>query len=158
MCIICASAGEDPEAIDVGMKWVRGWLMEHRLASRMPNRKYKVARWVLSERMCIYWLNIHKLRCWIILEFGYDPDCRNVDQMPLHRNEAGSKCYGTIVLKNQDTVPLIENHASTRERYSLSTVTDSNEDRINSELPGFEIMFKAEGKQKEQSFRHMQLA
>ena len=46
------------------------------------------------------------------------------------------------------TVPLIENHASTRERWSLSTVTDSNEKRAI-ECPGFEIMMKAEtGKQK----------
>ena len=43
------------------------------------------------------------------------------------------------------TVPLIENHASTRERWSLSTVTDSNKRRVEKRLPGFEIMFKADG-------------
>ena len=42
--VLCVNAGEDPEPIDVGMRWVWAWLREHRLTSRMPNRKYKVAR------------------------------------------------------------------------------------------------------------------
>ena len=32
---------------------------------------------------------------------------------------------------------------------SVSTVTDSNEDRVRREVPGFEIMFKANGKKKQ---------
>ena len=35
------------------------------------------------------------------------------------------------------------------ERLSLNSVTDSSNERINQELPGFELMFKAEGKIKE---------
>ena len=46
-------------------------------------------------------------------------------------------------------VPLVENHAATRERWSLNSVTDSSAERIRKELPGFELMFKAEGKLKE---------
>ena len=69
--------------------------------------------------------------------------------MPLHRNEPGRKTYKTISIRNATQVPLLEKHAATRERMSLSTVTDSNEDRISNErLPGFEIMFKAEGRKK----------
>ena len=47
------------------------------------------------------------------------------------------------------TVPLIENHAATRERWSLNSVTDSCVDRVCKRLPGFELMFEAEGKDKE---------
>jgi len=91
---------------------------------------------------------------WVILEHGYDPDMRNVDQAPFHKNEAGSKTYGTVVMKGSHKVPLLEGHAATRERFSLSTVTDSNEDRIrNKELPGFEVMFKAAGKVKEKKLQ-----
>ena len=47
-------------------------------------------------------------------------------------------------------MPLIENHAATRERWSLSSLTDSAEEQISgNNMPGFEIMFKAEGKQVE---------
>ncbi len=42
-------------------------------------------------------------------------------------------------------MPLIENHAATRERMSLNSITDSCEERVLRQLPGFELMFKAEG-------------
>ena len=46
------------------------------------------------------------------------------------------------------------NHAATRERMSLSTVTDSNEDRIrNGQLQGFELMFKADGQKKQKDLQ-----
>ena len=100
--------------------------------------------------LCILWPNIHKWRFWVQLEFGYDPHFRNVDQTPLHKNESGSKVYKTISFKNAYSVPLLENHAAARERISVSSVTDSNEHRIRHErLPGFEVMFKAEGHKKQ---------
>ena len=42
-------------------------------------------------------------------------------------------------------VPLLENHAATRERWSLNSITDSCEERVHRVLPGFELMLKAEG-------------
>ena len=111
--VICCDLEEEPEHVDVGPKWVKCWLREVRLTHRMPNRKYKVRRWVLAERLCIFWLNVHRIRMWILLEFGYDPDFRNVDQSPFHKNEAGSKSYGTVVMRGAPTVPLIEGHAAT---------------------------------------------
>ena len=74
---------------------------------------------------------------------------RNVDQSPFHSNEAGSQEVGTLALKGAPTVPLIENHAATRERMSLNSVTDSSPERIRRRLPGFELMFRADGKQVE---------
>ena len=139
----------EPERVQVDAGWLRGWLAEYRLTSRRPNRKFKVSRVVLLERLKIFWIVTAKLRMLIILTFGYDPKFRNVDQSPFHGNEAGSAECNTIALKGAPTVPLVENHAATRERWSLNSMTDSSRERISQELPGFELMFKAEGKVKE---------
>ena len=136
--------------MDVTPKYIRGWLAELRLSNRMPNRTLKVRRFVLEERLAIWWINTAVIRRWVQLEFGYDPHFRNVDHTPFHRNAAGSKTCKAISAGVSMRVPLIEGHAATRERMSVSTVTDSNEHRIRrGELPGFEVMFKAEGRRKE---------
>jgi len=145
----CLTNKVNPERVRVDAKWLRRWLAEYRLTSRRPNRKFKVSRVVLSERLKIFWIVTAKLRMLIILTFGYDPKFRNVDQSPFHCNEAGSAECSTIALKGAPTVPLVENHAATRERWSLNSMTDSSRERIARELPGFELMFKAEGKVKE---------
>ena len=46
-------------------------------------------------------------------------------------------------------VPLKENHAATRDRWSLKVLTDSNKERVKAQLPGFECMFKHAGKIKQ---------
>ena len=107
-------------------------------------------RWLLMQRLEIFWIVTAKLRTMVMLHFGYDPTFKNIDQSPFHQNEAGSKEWGTLALVGQHTVPLIENHAATRERWSLNSLTDSAEEQISDDnMPGFEIMFKAEGKQVE---------
>ena len=125
-------------------RWLNELLDEYRLSSRVPNRKFKVPRWVLAERLNMFWIASAKLRKLVILTFGYDPRFRNVDQSPFHGNEAGSAACNTIALKGAPTVPLIENHVATRDRVSLNSVTDSSQERISQELPGFELMFRAE--------------
>ena len=76
----------EAERVQVDARWLRGWLAEYRLTSRRPNRKFKVARWVLAERLKIFWIVTAKLRILIKLTFGYDPKFRNVDQSPFHGN------------------------------------------------------------------------
>ena len=120
-------------------------LYEYRISSRKPDRKFKVPRWVLGERLEIFWLSVIKIRALIFLHFGYDPDCKNIDQSPFHGNEAGSKACNTLALKGAPTVPLIENHAATRTRWSLNSITMSSAEKIKRRLPGFEIMFQADG-------------
>jgi hypothetical protein len=80
---------------------------------------------------------------------NYDPKMRHIDQSPFHANEAGSAECNTLALTGAPTVPLIEDHAATRERWSLNSVTDSCKERVLKEIPGFELMFKFEGKNKE---------
>ena len=142
----CVNRNIKPETVRINDRWVNDWLIEHRLTQRMPNRKWKVSRPTLKERPLIYWTMIHKLRKFIVLAKGYDPDMRNLDQSPFHMNEAGSHVTGTIAMKGAPVIPLLENHGHTRERWSLNSVTDSSEERINSgQLPGFEAVFKATG-------------
>ena len=145
----CLKNNVDPERVQVNGVWLNSFLAEYRLTSRRPNRKFKVPRAVLAERLNIFWIVTAKLRKLIILTFGYEPKFRNVDQFPFHGNEAGSAECNTITLKGAPTVPLVENHVATRERWSLNSVTDSSPERISNELPGFELMFKVEGKVKE---------
>ena len=57
----------EPETVDVGPRSLKRWLIEVRLASRQR------LRYVLAERFCIFWLNVHKWRYWVFLVFGYDP-------------------------------------------------------------------------------------
>ena len=135
--------------MQVDGKRLNGVLAEYRLSDRKPNRKFKVPRWVLAQRLKMVWIASAKIRKLVLLTFGYDPTCRNVDQSPFHGNDAGSAACNTIALKGAPIVPLIENHAATRERVSLISMTESSAERIARELPGFEFMFRAEGKIKE---------
>ena len=86
------------------------------------------------------------MRRLIEITWGYDPDIRNIDQSPFHGNAAGSAECNTLAIKGAPTVPLVENHAATRARWTLNSVTDSSEERIRRQMPGFELMFKADGK------------
>ena len=92
--VSCLKAGCQPERVDINGRWLRHFCHEYRLAVRQPNRKFKVPRWVLAERLDFFWLSVAKVRKFISLAFGYDPRCRNIDQSPFHANEAGSKCLG----------------------------------------------------------------
>ena len=45
----------------------------------------------------------------------------DIDQTPFHMNEAGSAARHKLALTGAPIVPLIENHAATRERWSLTS-------------------------------------
>ena len=107
------------EHVKIDGKWLNILLANYRLSSRVPNRKFKVPRDVLADRLCRFWISLFSIRAFIHELFGYDPDIRNLDQSPFHGNEAGSAATNTLALKGAPIVPLIENHAATRERWSL---------------------------------------
>ena len=74
--VTCMKMNVQPELVDVGPRWLNELLSEYRISDRIPNRKFKVPRWVLGERLEIFWITVAKVRMLIILTFGYDPDCR----------------------------------------------------------------------------------
>ena len=98
----------------------------------------------MSQRAKLYWLNTAQVRKLIQLAWGYDPAFTNANQLPFHMNETGSCADNTLVEEGCPTVPLHQKHTATRQRCSLNSVTHSDEDAIRRELPGFEMMFRAE--------------
>ena len=149
----CLKHNTQPEHVQINGAWLRDFLIEYRLSSRKPNRKFKVSRLVLKERLRIFWIVVYKIRKLIELHFGYDPKMRNIDQSPFHGNEAGSAECNTLALKGAPTVPVVEDHAATRCRWSLNSVTDSCEERVRSKLPRLELMFRSDGKNKQFQFQ-----
>ena len=49
--IICLHRGVQPETVYMTDHWVDDWLIEHRLTQRQPNRKWKLSRPTLKERL-----------------------------------------------------------------------------------------------------------
>ena len=47
----CMKNGTLPELVKIDGSWLRALLAEYRISSRIPNRKFKVTRWILAERL-----------------------------------------------------------------------------------------------------------
>ncbi|CAK0856984.1 unnamed protein product, partial [Prorocentrum cordatum] len=81
-----------PQTVQINGRWLAGFMRECRISSRKPNRKFKVPRVVLAERLSLSWVIVSRLRKMVMLHHGYDPEMRNVDQSPFHMNEGLSDC------------------------------------------------------------------
>mgnify|MGYP003310695744 CR=1 FL=1 len=79
-CAQCLLHYVAPEPVVICGRWLNQLLDEYRIADRVPNRKYKVPRVVLGERLKIFWTTVAKIRKLCLLKWNYDPDCKNVDQ------------------------------------------------------------------------------
>ena len=97
----CLLRGVQPDPPKITSHWLRGWKRQYRVSLRRPNRKYKVPRHVLEERLAIFWINLARVRCFIQLAKGYDPHMTNIDQTPYHKNEAGSQGATTLSVKGR---------------------------------------------------------
>ena len=58
----CLVSGITPKAMNIDWKWLKRWQYEYGLSLRSPNRKFKVAKAVLEERLTIFWLNLSRVR------------------------------------------------------------------------------------------------
>ena len=104
----------------VTYKWLREFRKEHRISLRLPNKRWKVPRPVFLERIRITWLNVIRLRYWLLLVTGQEPESiDNFDQKPLHVNESGSKYQKTLAFVGGE-VELKELHSATRERWTVT--------------------------------------
>ena len=75
------------------------------MSLRLLNRRWKVTRWVLLERLAIMWLSAFRLHRLCQLVFGYDPVNEGFDQKPMHFNESGSRTRQTLTWKGVPEVP-----------------------------------------------------
>ena len=80
-------------------RWVDRLLSEHRLSVKKPNRKFKVPLKVLQERLLIFWVNVARIRQFILCAFGHEPEFENMDQTPYHMNEAGLQTKAQLIIK-----------------------------------------------------------
>ena len=69
-------AGVTIVPLHITRAWLRKWMCDYRISVRQPNRKYKVARDVLCERLQIFWITVAKIRTFVKLHWGYDLDFR----------------------------------------------------------------------------------
>ena len=137
--------GLKTKGVDLRSRWFRAWEAEHGLNMKKPNRKYKVPKAVLAERLEIGWLNAVRVRALCVATHGYDLEFENFDESPFHNNESGSKDVYTLAVAGK-IVPLVEGHADTRERWTANLTTWSNKRRILQEGPPYaEFMFKGSG-------------
>ena len=114
-CHQCLLRGAKLVTFKPTARWFSRWQAEYGLNMRIPNRKYKVPKHVLSERLEIGWCNVARVRACCLATQGYDPDVENVDQSRFHNNESGSQNASTLAVAGS-IVPLVEGHADTREK------------------------------------------
>ena len=144
-CHQCLLRGVKPTTFQPTATWFDTWEADYGLSMRKPNRKYKVPKDVMEERLEIGWCNVARVRALCLEVHGYDPELENWDQSPFHNNESGSQNMNTLAVAGS-TVPLIEGHADTRERWTGNFTTFSNTARLLEEGPPYcEFVFKAIG-------------
>jgi hypothetical protein len=141
-CKICLLNQVRVSAPQLSSNWFSSWETEYGLSMRQPNRKYKVPKWVMGERLEIAWKNIARIRALCHMCHGYDPQMENWDQSPFHNNETGSADVKTLAVSGS-VVPLVEGHADTRRRWSANLVTLSDTEQIKQNGPPYcEFVFK----------------
>ena len=145
-CYECIINGVKPQVFNPDSRWWMRFEADTGLSLRCPNRKYKCPKFILEERLELWWITLFRIRALCVALFGYDPEMENWDQSPFHNNESGSQNLRTLAFKGASTVPLIEGHADTRSRWTGNFTTFSNEERIKAgEIPYCQCCFKADG-------------
>jgi hypothetical protein len=141
-CATCLLNGVRVSAPNLSSNWFRSWEEEYGLSMRKANRKYKVPKWVMGERLEIAWKNLARIRALCLACHGYDPQMENWDQSPFHNNETGSAEVKTLAVSGS-VVPLVEGHADTRKRWTGNLTTFSDKARIKRDGPPYcEFVFK----------------
>lgn len=108
--------------------WLLRWKRDHGVVFRKPNLRYKASKATMTARLRAMWANTFRVRRLAQRLLGHDLDNHfyGIDEKPLHFNEGGSKCIRTLEIAGAPAVRLKQNHAATRERVSVMTMTTSN--------------------------------
>ena len=124
--------------------WFDRWAEDYGLSMRRANRKFAVPRHVQKERLEIGWVNIFRIRLFILLNFGYDPEIVNWDQSPFHDNETGSQDKAILGVRSS-IVPVVEGNSDVKSRWTANLTTFSQYTPVaGGPMPWSECMFKAE--------------
>ena len=142
-CSECLLRGIKPVTFEPRSRWFKSWEADYGLSMRRPNRKFKVPKHVLAERLELWWLSLARVRKLATLILGYDLQMENWDQSPYHNNEVGSQDKAVLAVAGTE-VPIIEGHSDVRERWTANLTTFSDKERILRDGPPYaELMFKA---------------
>ena len=137
--------GRPAIGVKLDTRWLRVWEEDYGLRMRKANRKYKVPKAVMAERLEIAWCNAARVRALCFAVHGYEPEMENWDQSPFHNNESGSAGTSTLAVAG-GLVPLAEGHAAARERWIAKLTTFSNAGRLPNDGPPYcAFVFKAAG-------------
>ena len=143
-CRECLIAGISPDVPKIRWDWFLRWFHEYGLSMRKANRRYKCPKWLVAERLEIWWLTLARIRTLCIEVNGYDPEMENFDQSPFHNNETGAQDKPVLALAGSNAVPLLEGRHDVLQRWTGNFTTWSNPERIKEEGPPYaELMFKA---------------
>ena len=140
----CKVALRDNVKVDVPRitsEWLQGWRCEYGVSLRTPNKRWKVSRPVLLERLRICWLNVYRVRRLAELCFGISLIIEGFDQKPFHFNESGSNNRKSLHWTGVESVPLKECSSAVRARWSGCTYVSSHPDHF-AEYPPLEALFK----------------
>jgi hypothetical protein len=144
-CFQSLLQGKHAVGVQLTARWFSDWEADFGLSMRKANRKYKVPKAVMEERLEIAWCNGARVRALCFAVHGYEPEMENWDQSPFHGNESGSANVPTLAVAG-GIVPLVEGHAATRERWTANLTTFSNKERLLQDGPPYaEFVFKAAG-------------
>ena len=121
--------------------WLWRWCRRYNIRLRSPNVRYKVSRGKLMVRLKYMWLNTLRVRALAQFALGIQPIIEGIDQKGLHKNEVGSKSAKSMAFAGVD-VELKENHAQTRDRFSLMTRVTSAP-TADERIP-IEILFRSQ--------------
>ena len=123
--------------------WLWRWCKRYQIKLRSPNVRYKTSKGKLMIRLKYMWLNTLRVRALAQFALGIQPIIEGIDQKGLHKNEAGSKSSKSLAFEGVD-VELKENHAQTRDRFSLMTRVTSAP-TADERIP-IEILFRSQAK------------
>ena len=70
-CEQCLVRGVRPETFKPTSRWFEHWQAEYGLNMRRPNRKYKVPKAVMAERLELGWCNVARARALCVELSGY---------------------------------------------------------------------------------------
>lgn len=142
-CAQCLLQGYRPKVSRVRSRWFDQWEAEHGLCMRQPNRRYKLPKRILEERLSIWWITLARLRTLALECLGYDLEMENFDQSPFHNNEVGAQNKKTLAVAGLNEVPLIEGRHDCLQRWTGNFTTWSDSVRVEQEGPPYcELMFK----------------